>query len=592
MKRKAAILLILMTAYLPLRADIISPRDAQALADRYFGGQTKSAVATLVWSGGVETKGPYAPAYYVFNGSEGGFVVIAGDDRARPILAWSDEDSFEVVGMPDQIRCWFDEYAEQIADMQGDASEADAETARLWEDLRSGVIRRATTIVNLNTANWNQTAPYNRYCPTIGGKATYTGCVATAISELMYFYKYPAKGHGTLPDYSYTKDGVTYNQPGHELTAVYDWDNMLHTYKSGSYTDAQANAAAQLIFDVGVMVKATYGTASTGASTIDGARGLIKNFDYDSSATHYARAGHTESEWFQRIKESLDKSHPIAYTGYNPTTGGGHSFLADGYDSDERVRFNWGWGGSNNGFYYLSALKPSSSHNYNGKQSANFDLRPDAGGRSAMTFSLYYTSSTEGLSQSDSTDDLEKGDKITIKFSPFNTSYFTKKVYFRVWMADYWYTPKYYTTNYYSNTFSSRTYANYTSGVNPEIKQIPAFGDRIAVYYAAVGSSDPSDYTPLILKNNSDNHVLFNPYIPAYDHPMIHVQKEYKADQYIDFYIDNTRAVPDDIEVVWYVDGKNVTDSRLRLPAGKHTIKAECTIDGVTTTYVQRVQVQ
>ena len=209
-----------------------------------------------------------------------------------------------------------------------------------------------------------------------------------------------------------------------------------------------------------------------------------------------------------------------------------------------------------------------------------------------MTFSLYYTSSTEGLSQSGSTDDLEKGDKITIKFSPFNTSYFTKKAYFRVWMADYWYTPKYYTTNYYSNTFSSRTYANYTSGVNPEIKQVPAFGDRIAVYYAAVGSTDPSDYTPMILKNNGDYVDLFNPYIPAYDHPMIHVQKEYKAGQYIDFYIDNTRTVPDDMEVTWYVNGKNVTDSRLRLPAGKHTIKAECTIGGVTTTYVQRVQVQ
>ena len=592
MKRKAAILLILMTAYLPLRADIISPRDAQALADRYFGGQTKSAVATLVWSGGVETKGPYAPAYYVFNGSEGGFVVIAGDDRARPVLAWSDEGSFEVVGMPDQIRCWFDEYADQIADIQESGTEADAQTVRQWEDLRKGVIRKATTIVNLNTANWNQTSPYNRYCPTIGGKATMTGCTPTALAELMYYYKYPAKGHGTLPDYTYTKDGVTYNQPGHELTAVYDWDNMLHTYKSGSYTDEQANAVAQLIFDVGVMVQANYGTGSTSGSTVNGARGLIKNFDYDSSATYYARAGHTESEWFQRIKESLDQSHPIAYTGYNTETGGGHAFLADGYDSDERVRFNWGWGGSNNGFYHLSALNPTSTRNYNGSQSANFNLKPDAGGRSAMTFTLYYTSGTGGFSQSDGTDDLEKGDEITIKLSVLNSGYFDKKAYGRMWMADYWYAPKYYVTDIFSINLASKYYRNYSSGIKAKIKQVPAFGDRIAVYYAAVGSSDPSDYTPMILKNNGDNVGQFNPYIPAYDHAMIHVQQEYKAGKYIDFYIDNTRTVPDDMEVTWYVNGKEVTDSRAKFSAGKHTIKAVCTVGGVTTTYVQRVEVK
>lgn len=590
MKRKAAILLILMAAYLPLKADVISSREAQALADSYFGGQTKSASATLVWSGGVETKGPYAPAYYVFNGSEGGFVVIAGDDRARPILAWSDEGSFEVVGMPDQIKCWFDEYADQIAGLEN-AAEADAETARLWDDLRGGRIRKATIIVNLNTATWNQAAPFNRYCPTIDGKATMTGCVATAISELMYYYKYPEQGHGTLPDYSYTKNGVTYNQPGHELTAVYDWDNMLPSYKNVSYTDAQANAVAQLMFDVGVMVRATYGTSSTGASTVDGVRGLIKIFDYDSSATFYARAGHTESEWFKRIKESLDQSHPIAYSAYNPDTGGGHSFLADGYDSDERVRFNWGWGGSNNGFYSLSALIPSSSHNYTAKHSANFNLKPDVGGRSAMTFTLYYSSSTGGLSQSDGSADLKKGDKISIKFSAFNSGYFTQKVYFRVWMGDYWYTPKYYTTSTYQNTFSSKTYANY-SGIYPDIKQIPAFGDRIAVYYSAYDSNKGSDYTPLNLKNNSDNYVLFNTYIPAYNHPMIHVEKSYTAGQYVDFYIDNTRTVPDDMEVTWYVNGNEVTDSRVKFPAGKHTIKAECTIGGVTTTYVQRINVE
>ena len=378
----AALLLLVTPA---LKADDISLGKARAAAEMFFAqcGVDTRAGSSLTLLGTdltlEQTRSSEAPAWYVFNRAEGGFVIISGLDAAMPVLGYSFEDSFGPLDeMPENLKDWMDTYTEEINGRRASGKEATAEELARWADALT-VTRTAELpeAIDLQTANWNQGGPYNRKCPYnyTTEKRTLTGCTATAISIVMYYYKHPAHGTGTLT--SYTKNG--YTVPAMTLDTIpFEWDKMRPSYKSGTYTDEEGNAVATLMAVVGSMVRASYGTGATSAGL--SASRLTTYMDYDSCAVRYSRVYHTADSWKATLKSYLGAGYPFLMTGYNSTTG--HSFVIDGYDAFDRFLINFGWGGQSNGYYQIDAF--GSFRN----SQVVYHVRPNEGGSTTPALRL------------------------------------------------------------------------------------------------------------------------------------------------------------------------------------------------------------
>lgn len=330
---------------------------------------------------GSNTKASAGPAFYVFDNASGpGFVIIAGDDAVLPVLGYSFENEFpDGSVLPPNLIAWLDGVRSEIAAVRADGVQASVETMKAWSDLTSG-----NPVVDLETALWNQQEPYNLLCPKINGQPTYTGCTATALAIIMRYHRWPERGTGTLP--GYTTSSYNYSVPAVTLGYEYDWDNMLMEYGTG-YSDAEANAVATLMRDCGVLIESDYGpygTSGTGAYSFDIPYPLAMHMGYDKGARYVERGYYGTGEWYDVIKDELDSSRPVLYTGYN--SEGGHAFVLDGYTDDNYFSVNWGWGGMSNGYFLLDALDPGSqgaggsSSGYNQWQGAVIGIQKDAGG--------------------------------------------------------------------------------------------------------------------------------------------------------------------------------------------------------------------
>lgn len=345
-----------------LYADNVSVEQAQALATDFFkvNVQTRSASPQLqlVWDGeDVQTRvAGTVPAFYVFNRTDGnGFVIVAGDDVALPILGYSYANSFEVEGMPDNIRNWMKGLREQINVARADNTIVPATEA--WQSVAKKTI--GADEKKLNTANWDQTAPYNDLCPLIGTRRTVTGCVATALSILMKYHEWPEKGEGTLPAYKYEIRKNIKDVDSRQLGHIYDWNKMPLTYNGSESEDART-AVATLMYDCGVMSKAQFDISTnggTGAVTQIAIQGLINYMKYDKGARFQMREWYSDTEWNQMMKDEIAADRLILYGGANEA-GEGHQFILDGYTADDYFSVNWGWSGYCNGNYLLSGLKP------------------------------------------------------------------------------------------------------------------------------------------------------------------------------------------------------------------------------------------
>ena len=379
MKRIFLSLFLLSAAALSLRAEVVSAGKARVVAENFLQGNlTKSGGSLqLVWTGEApQTKTVYAPAYYVFAAPEGGFVVVSGDDRANPVLGYSYTETFKTEGMPENISCWFAELRDEINALRdADLRPADG-VVREWADAMQGTKASATVLpaVRHHTANYNQGRPYNLFTPTIGGKTTYTGCSATALTTICEYWRWPRRGKGTIPAYN----PKTYDTPIADIVLgyEYDWDNILHDY-GGSYTNRQAEAVSRLMYDIGVAGESSYGTSGTAASAKDLMYAAVEYFGFSAALVGAQRASCTEEEWVEILKKSLSENGPIYYTAQN--SAGGHAFVVDGYDSRDYFHFNWGWGGSNNGYYRNSVEYINGPHTYNKSHRAWLYLHPGTG---------------------------------------------------------------------------------------------------------------------------------------------------------------------------------------------------------------------
>lgn len=281
---------------------------------------------------------------YVFNATDGGFVIVSNDDRTVPVLGYSDSGSFDPSTMPDNMRAWLQGYADEIKWMDDHNIQPVQQASARRE---SATVKR--TVSPMISTLWNQDTPYNNLVPEYEqGKLSATGCVATAMAQIMKYHKWPKDETPVIPHYGLQTTDLS--------SVTFDWNNMIEDYSDG-YSDTQANAVATLMLYCGVSVEMSYG-ASSGASTKNVAVALRKYYNYDEFTTRYIdRKDYSYAEWVEQIYEELAAERPVCYGGQS--SGGGHEFVVDGFDTDDYFHINWGWGGQSNGYFRLALLDPA-----------------------------------------------------------------------------------------------------------------------------------------------------------------------------------------------------------------------------------------
>lgn len=369
-------LFLMMTLAMFASQLIASPVDvdqARQLGMKYVQSHSAKQVAelNLVYTEMTESGNP---AVYIFN-FDNGFVLVSADDVARPILAFSDEQSVDPNLMPDGFAYYLRFYARQIAFAQQNNFEPDMEVTSEWTHVAKDGFEndnRSTRgdVAPLLTTNWNQDYPYNAYCPTghggPGGHA-YAGCVATAMSMVMKYWNWPIQGNG---EHSYTPDGYPMQTVNFGAT-TYDWANMPNSCNSSNY-----QAVATLMYHCGVSVDMMYGGGSSGAYSTDVPPAIANYFRYTDKAERKDRDLYSKYDWEEMLIASLREGFPLYYSGSDES--GGHAFVCCGYsESDRKFYFNWGWSGSLNNYYAIDALNTGWNGSFNIGQAAIFDYIPD-----------------------------------------------------------------------------------------------------------------------------------------------------------------------------------------------------------------------
>ena len=367
-------------------ADVVPSSKAYSVAQQFMNASR----LTEVWDGNddeAETKASRDPFFHVFNVEGGGWVIVSGEDCTVPIIGYNDSGSFNKDGMPSNMRWWLGLIRDDIRQARQKGQKGSGNTHEMWANPSRRETKAGSSKKTLETATWDQEAPYNnllsQYVKKKSGQGVEdlcTGCVATAMAEVLRYHKWPVHGNGTLS--GYTTVTAKYSVTGFSIDDhYYDWDNMPMAYDESS-TSVQADAVAQLMLDCGVMVKMDYGTSRVGGSgalPTDVVPALTKHMQYSKLAELKERSGYSDSEWLQMIKYDIDNCGPIIYGGYT-SIGEGHQFVCDGYDMDNNmIRINWGWSGSRNDWFTLTLAIPN-LYTFSKSQVAVFGLVPDKNG--------------------------------------------------------------------------------------------------------------------------------------------------------------------------------------------------------------------
>lgn len=342
---------VLLSVWSGVSAEQISVSQAASIAEKYLGeavnvGQNLAPAKMKGLQMSAES-----PEYYVFNtDGKKGFVIISGDDELTELVGYSNEGEFRSENAPENLRAWLDGYAAFVRSVRDGES----------RPMRASVNNATPVVEPLVTTRWNQGEPYNLLCPydSSVGVTCPTGCAATSMAQLINYHEWPVQGKGTKSyNSSYGRLSVDFSK------SVYDWANMKDRYESyydedknivNEWTDTEANAVAKLMYDCGVALEMGYGPYSSGAADTEMPLALCNYFNYHADLI--TRDGHTVDEFLARIKEELDNSRPLVFNGQG--SGGGHSYIVDGYDSNNYLHVNWGWGGISDGYFNVSYMNP------------------------------------------------------------------------------------------------------------------------------------------------------------------------------------------------------------------------------------------
>jgi len=317
---------------------------------------------------------------YIFSSGQG-YAVLPNDDLAPALLGYSESGRYKKGENPN-LDYWLEFLSGEIEYL---AENSDAQAPAQTRPEREAIDPMLST-------KWNQGEPYNNLCPVFGGHRSVTGCVATAMAQVMKYHNYPTQGIGTF-SYTCTYNGESKNLSFDYANTTFEWDLMTDTYGDES-TEASKNAVATLMYACGVSVEMGYTPNESGAITNKLGPALIRNFGYDKGLWVPHRDAYGILEWEDMIYADLAQGLPVLYGGQG--SGGGHQFVCDGYSRDGYFHFNWGWGGMSDGYFLLTALNPGSlgtgggAGGYNTKQEVVLGMRP-AQADSEPTYVMYAT---------------------------------------------------------------------------------------------------------------------------------------------------------------------------------------------------------
>ena len=310
--------------------------------------------------------------FYAFNiKNQKGFILVAADDASIPVLGYSFSGAYSSNEQPENFALTLEDYNRQLEYIIKNNISANAYIIAQWEKYNSSnnIKGSTTSVAPLLTSIWSQGCYYNNETPTdAAGPCGHvvTGCVATAMAQVLYYYQFPAKGSGRH----------NYNSNYGLLTAVFDttnynWSAMTDTLTSQSSSQS-VDAVATLISHCGIAVNMQYSAGSSGAYSQDAANAFNHYFNYDNGLQLLHKVDYSDSIWEQMLRAELDSLHPLYYDGSGT---GAHAFVCDGYQNNNYFHFNWGWSGNHNGYFLVSALNPGGM-NFSNYCGAVFNMKP------------------------------------------------------------------------------------------------------------------------------------------------------------------------------------------------------------------------
>ena len=362
MKRQLFLLFNFLLFITAVKAAPVDEASARSKAQRFVTSRYAAARGTATSTPNLRLENTTNGAFYIFNNPNGGFVIVSADDRTPEILGYSDEGQFDSDNVPDNMRAWLQSYADQIKAMP--------ETAEARQMSMQRKVAK-NNIAPLIETHWNQARPYYNNCPAIGSTRCVTGCVATAMAQLMYYHQCTTNTTAEIPAYQCNtiwNSEIRFSFEAIPNNTLINWGAMWTSYPYRASTvqeselseeEQKANSAvAQLMQYCGQSVKMEYrpsGNGGSSATAEDAARALVDYFGFDARTKHVYRSSYSSADWDELIYEELAASRPVIYGG--SSSGGGHEFIVDGYE-DGYYHVNWGWGGDLDCNVLLSVMNP------------------------------------------------------------------------------------------------------------------------------------------------------------------------------------------------------------------------------------------
>ncbi len=314
------------------------------------------------------------PMLFAVNMSNAGYVLVSSHDKVRPVAGYSLTGRFTGEGLPPQLAELIEIYKLQVNEAVESNAYTNEEIANMWEHLLTDnpdnlkPLKAEKALEPMLTTSWDQGQYYNEMCPADGGGPgghCYAGCVATALGQVVNYFRWPETGTG-----SYTYDCPPYGT----LTAdfgntTYEWDEMATSLNKSNL------AVALLLHHLGIGCDMVYGPDGSGMYNHRAAYVLRTFFKY-SPETVYVYRDSTSMDWDSLIIAHLDRSIPMYYAGWSVPNLYGHAFVLDGYQDGNYYHFNWGWSGSYDGYFYTENLNPGGS-NFNLAQELIINAYPD-----------------------------------------------------------------------------------------------------------------------------------------------------------------------------------------------------------------------
>ena len=361
-----------------LSAGNVNQQKAQQVGEKFLStsilGQERAGFSLQLVTAAMSRDGV---DYYVFNVQGGhGFVIVAGDDRVRPILAYSTEGSYDPTDVAEGFEFTLSGYRKEIQYIREHDLAATPDITAEWKKVNeSGQLnpgRAARAVVGpLCQTNWHQNFPYNSQCPedaTGNGGYVYAGCVATAMGQVMKYYDWPERGMGS---HTYNPSGYA-QQTANFGDTDYHFELMPLAVDSTS-TEEEYYYIAQFLHHCGIAVDMQYSGEGSGAYSFDVPPALRNYFGYtcddDETLGFWGFNFYTNEQWIQMLKEGgLDEQLPLYYSGADDSGAGGHAFVCDGYDENDYFHFNWGWSGRDDAWCPIGALH-TTKYNFNDQNS-------------------------------------------------------------------------------------------------------------------------------------------------------------------------------------------------------------------------------